>query len=74
MDEALDSLVEAGFRKSVTCLTLDDAPSVSNALVDLIEYHCMIKVKVAIQKWVERFRSLGNAPGVSCYLETIVCV
>ena len=45
MDEALDLLVQTGYRKSVAYLTLGDVPSVSNALV---EYHCLIKVKAAM--------------------------
>ena len=52
----LMKLVQTGFRKSVTCLTLDDAPSVSNALV---EYHCMIKVKAAMDQFKNGLNALG---------------
>ena len=56
MDEALNLLVQTGFRKSVTCLTRYDAPSVSNAMV---EYHCMIKVKAAMNQFKNGLNALG---------------
>ncbi len=51
MDEALDLLVQTGYRKSVAYLTLGDVPSVSNALVE----YCLVKVNC-----------LGSTPNQRC--------
>ena len=56
MDEALDLLVQTGYRKRVAYLTLGDVPSVSNALV---EYHCLIKVKAAMDQFRNGLKALG---------------
>lgn len=50
MDEAAALLFETGYRKPTVQLTLSDKVAIKSSLLD---YHCMIKVKAAMDQFAE---------------------
>ena len=50
MDEAAALLFETGFRKPTVQLTVSDKITIKSSLLD---YHCMIKVKAAMDQFAE---------------------
>ena len=56
IDEAQSLLSEAGFFKPLIRLTMGDQSQLSSVL---ISYHCMTKVKAAMDQFVEGLESLG---------------
>ena len=52
----MDLLVQTGFRRAVVSLTLDDVQKVSSALID---FHCMLKVKAAMDQFKNGLKTLG---------------
>ena len=55
VDEISALLMETGYRKAVMHLTLYDKPSLRAALLD---YHCVLKVKAAIDQYAEGLQQL----------------
>lgn len=55
VDEVSALLMETGYRKPLTHLTLQDIPTLKAALVD---YHCMLKAKGAIDQFAEGLQRL----------------
>ena len=68
----MDLLVQTGFRRAVVSLTLDDVQKVSSALID---FHCMLKVKAAMDQFKNglKTRSVAYVGRKPISLETIVC-
>ena len=56
IDEVQSLVYEAGFRKPLAQLSMEDKSVVSLILVN---YHCMIKVKAAMDQYMEGLESLG---------------
>ncbi len=56
IDEAQSLLSEAGFFKPLIRLTMEDKSKLTSVL---ISYHCMTKVKAAMDQFVEGLESLG---------------
>ena len=52
----MDLLIQTGFRKAISSLTLDDVENVSSALID---FHCMLKVKAAMDQFRDGLKCLG---------------
>ena len=63
IDEAQSMLLEAGFSKPFTKLTLEDK---SNVYSVLINYHCMTKVKAAMDQYIDGLESLDVLESVRC--------
>ncbi len=55
IDETQSMLLEAGFSKPFTKITLEDK---SNVCSVLINYHCMTKVKAAMDQYIDGLESL----------------
>ena len=55
VDEISALLMETGYRKPVTFLTLRDKPGLRAALMD---YHCMLKAKAAMDQFAEGLQTL----------------
>ena len=55
IDEVTASLLQTGFRKPVIQLTLADKSDLRSALLD---YHCMLKVKAAMDQYAEGLQQL----------------
>ena len=55
IDEVASLLLETGFRKPVIQLTMVDIPDLRSALLD---YHCMLKVKAAMDQYAEGLQQL----------------
>ena len=45
IDEASELLLASGFSKAILCLTMSDKDHIRSSLID---YHCMLKVKAAL--------------------------
>lgn len=56
MDETLSLLLETGFRKAVSLLTLSDKGLLRSTLLD---YHCMVKVKAEMDQFAQGLDVLG---------------
>lgn len=55
IDEARSLVYETGFRKPLARLTMEDKGAVSTVLLN---YHCMTKVKAAMDQFIEGLESL----------------
>ena len=55
VDEVAALLLETGFRRPIANLTLADIPSLKSALID---FHCMLKVKAAMDQYAEGLQQL----------------
>ena len=56
IDEAADLLAQTGYRRATSRLTVADKSSISSALID---YHCMMKVKAAMDQYRVGLNELG---------------
>ena len=56
IDEVQSLVYEAGFRKPLAQLSMKDKSVVSSILLN---YHCMTKVKAAMDQYLEGLESLG---------------
>ena len=56
VDEVAALLLQTGFRKPITNLKLADIPNLKSALID---HHCMLKVKAAMDQYTEGLQQLG---------------
>ena len=56
MDEAATLLFDTGFRKPICRLSMTDKCALKSALVD---FHCLLKVKAAMDKYMEGLDELG---------------
>ena len=56
MDETLDFLIAAGFRKPVSRLSLSDCPDLISVLLD---YHLMAKVKTEMDQFIDGLRTFN---------------
>ena len=50
IDEAASLLMETGFRKPLSKLDMNDKPSLRSSLID---FHCLLKSKAAIDQFAE---------------------
>ena len=55
MDEACSLLLETGYRKPICHLKLSDKDSLRSCLLD---YHCMLKVKGAMDQYMDGLEEL----------------
>ena len=55
-EEAADQLHQSGYRKPLCCLDLNDKGTLKSALLD---YHCLIKVKAAMDQFCEGLQQVG---------------
>ncbi len=66
IDEAASLLHETGFRKPTCRLSMSDKSRLRSALVD---YHCMLKVKAAMDQFAEGLQELGVLQLIKQYPE-----
>ena len=59
VDEISGLILETGYRKPFVKLTMADRSELKAAMVD---YHCMIKVKAAMDQYIEGLQSLNEDP------------
>ena len=71
IDEATCLLEECGFRKPTCMVTLSDRAALRSALVD---YHCMIKVKSAMDQFIEGLQTLSVLDWIKKYSKPFVCL
>jgi len=56
MDEATELLLASGFRKPISSLIVQDKEKLRSSLID---YHCMLKVKAALDQFCEGLKCVG---------------
>ena len=57
-------LLETGYSKPLTLIQLNDSKCIVSSLMSLIDYRCVIKVKAAVDQFLDGLR----APGVADYV------
>ena len=55
-EEAADQLHQSGYRKPLCRLDLNDKSTLKSALVD---YHCLLKVKAAMDQFCDGLQQMG---------------
>lgn len=56
IDEVMDLLLETGYRKPISSTSVSDKQEI---IASLIDYHCMTKVKAAMDQYIEGLDVLG---------------
>ena len=65
-DENLGLLLDTGYSKPISTVTLVDRNKISDVLK---KYHCLIKVKAEIDQFIEGLRSLNIEHYIQSYSE-----